>query len=226
MPVVPADASRPVSPPPMPFFDSGAGRFEASGESLPFMEPPPPPDGPFLDDEELPESDYPWPEPIPEGGRAELRAAEVRIPEGQRPTAAMPSLPSSRPGVTTPSNGNRPLPAYAAPTIQVPSIQSGAPRSTDFDEAEALVDPEPLEAGPAPRPTMQDTRPSEERVSVDPRALEVDSSVPYISADPDDALAARDGDADTHPRIPMPRAPRREDAQPALMLDEAAPARA
>ncbi|GMU06946.1 serine/threonine protein kinase [Corallococcus caeni] len=290
VPVVPADASRPVSPPPMPSFDSGAGRFEASGESLPFMEPPPPPDGPFLDEEELPESDYPWPEPIPEGGRAELRAAEVRIPEGQRPTAAMPSLasprpgvttpsngsrpappsafdaaltpeplpslepvrasefargfdapraaepripegqrptaampsvPSSRPGVTTPSNGNRPLPAYAAPTIQVPSIQSGASRSIDFDE-EPLVGSEPLDPGPAPRPTMQDTRPSEELVSVDPRALEVDSSVPYISADPDDVLAAREGDADTHPRIPMPRAPRREEPQPRVMLDEAA----
>ncbi|WP_439099216.1 protein kinase domain-containing protein, partial [Corallococcus exercitus] len=319
VPVVPADASRPVSPPPMPSFDSGAARFETSGESLPFMEPPPPPDGPFLDDEELPESDYPWPEPIPEGGRSELRVAEVRIPEGQRPTAAMPSLsssrpgvttpsngsrpappaafdadrtseplpsfesvrasessrgfdsprasdasrgfdaprasdlsrgfdapraseparasepripegqrptaampslPSSRPGVTTPSNGNRPVPAYAAPTIQVPSIQPGASRPIDFDEDP--LDSEPLDSGPAPRPTMQDTRPSEELVAVDPRALEVDSSEPYISADPDDALAAREGDADTHPRIPMPRAPRREEPQPRVVLDEAA----
>ncbi|WP_375754741.1 protein kinase [Corallococcus exercitus] len=306
VPFVPVDASRPVSPPPMPSFDAGAGRFDASGESLPFMEPPPPPDGPFLDDEEeLPESDYPWPAPIVEGVRIEPRAAEARIPEGQRPTAAMPSLassrpgvttpsngsrpapppafdatripeplpsfepvrapessrgfdlprgpdssrgfdapraaeparaaepripegqrptaampslPSSRPGVTTPSNGNRPVPPYAAPTIQVPSIQPGASRSTDFDEEPRAS--EPLDSGPAPRPTMQDTRPSEELVSVDPRVLEVDSSVPYISADPDDALVAREGDADTHPRIPMPRAPRREEPQARVVLDE------
>lgn len=316
VPVVPADASRPVAPPPMP---------DASGESLPFMEPPPPPDDPFLEeDEELPESPYPWPEePLPAGGRssgAELRAAEARIPEGQRPTAAMPSLsavraggttpslsvarpggmtpsggsrpapapasdaaraseplpgldavrvsessrgfdvprassepsrgfdapraseparavearipegqrptaamPSvapSRPGVTTPSNGNRPVPAHAAPTIQVPSIQSGTFRSVDADEDSR--DPEPLESGPVPRPTMQDTRPSEDPVAVDPRALESDASVPYISADPDDAPAARLGDADTHPRIPMPsRASRREEPQARVMLDEA-----
>ncbi|WP_254330520.1 serine/threonine-protein kinase [Corallococcus exiguus] len=315
VPVVPVDASRPVSPPPLPSFDSGAARFESAGESLPFMEPPPPPDGPFADDEELPESAYPWPEPIPEGGRsagAELRAAEVRIPEGQRPTsampslasarpgamtpsngsrpappsafdaaraseplpsyepvrasessrgfdsprasepsrgfdapraaesaravearvpegqrptAAMPSLASSRPGVTTPSNGNRsapasvPLPSYAAPTIQVPSIQSGAFRS--FEAEEDSRDSEPLDSGPTPRPTMQDTRPSEDLVSVDARALEADSSVPYISAEPDDAPAAREGDADTHPRISMPRASRREEPQARVMLDEA-----
>ncbi|WP_410520543.1 serine/threonine-protein kinase [Corallococcus exiguus] len=331
VPVVPVDASRPVSPPPMPSFDSGAGRFESAGESLPFMEPPPPPDGPFADDEELPESAYPWPEPIPEGGRsagAELRAAEVRIPEGQRPTAAMPSLASARPGVTTPSNGSRPappsafdaaraseplpnyepvrasessrgfdsprasepsrgfdaprasepsrgfdapraaesaravearvpegqrptaampslsssrpgvttpsngsrpapapapasvpLPSYAAPTIQVPSIQSGAFRSLEAEEDSR--DSEPLDSGPTPRPTMQDTRPSEDLVSVDARALEADSSVPYISAEPDDAPAARDGDADTHPRISMPRASRREEPQARVMLDEA-----
>ncbi|MBN9682342.1 MULTISPECIES: serine/threonine-protein kinase [unclassified Corallococcus] len=297
VPFVPVDASRPVAPPPMPSFDSGAGRFESAGESLPFMEPPPPPDGPFADDEELPESPFPWPEPLPEGGRsagAELRAAEVRIPEGQRPTAAMPSLASARPGVTTPSNGSRPaappafdaaraleplpayepvraseplrgfdspraaeparavearipegqrptaampslsssrpgvttpsngsrpapvpLPSYAAPTIQVPSIQPSASRSFEAEE-----DSEPLDAGPAPRPTMQDTRPSEDLVSVDARALEADSSVPYISAEPDDAPAAREGDADTHPRIPMPRASRREEPQARVMLDE------
>ncbi|WP_430393376.1 protein kinase domain-containing protein [Corallococcus exiguus] len=230
VPVVPVDASRPVAPPPLPSFDSGAARFESAGESLPFMEPPPPPDGPFADDEELPESAYPWPEPIPEGGRsagAELRAAEVRIPEGQRPTAAMPSLASSRPGVTTPSNGNRsapapasvPLPSYAAPTIQVPSIQSGALHS--FEAEEDSRDSEPLDSGPTPRPTMQDTRPSEDLVSVDARALEADSSVPYISAEPDDAPAAREGDADTHPRISMPRASRREEPQARVMLDEA-----
>ncbi|NNB89749.1 serine/threonine protein kinase [Corallococcus exiguus] len=337
VPVVPVDASRPVAPPPLPSFDSGAGRFESAGESLPFMEPPPPPDGPFADDEELPESPYPWPEPVPEGGRsagAELRAAEVRIPEGQRPTsampslasarpgamtpsngsrpappsafdaaraseplpsyepvrasessrgfdaprasepsrgfdaprasepsrgfdaprasepsrgfdapraaesaravearvpegqrptAAMPSLASSRPGVTTPSNGNRPapvpLPSYAAPTIQVPSIQSGAFRSLEAEEDSR--DSEPLDSGPTPRPTMQDTRPSEELVSVDARALEADSSVPYISAEPDDAPAAREGDGDTHPRISMPRASRREEPQARVMLDEA-----
>ncbi|WP_233587938.1 serine/threonine-protein kinase [Corallococcus sp. CA049B] len=315
VPLVPVDASRPVAPPPMPSFDAGAGRFESAGESLPFMEPPPPPDGPFADDEELPESPYPWPEPIPEGGRsagAELRAAEARIPEGQRPTAAMPSLASARPGVTTPSNGSRPapppafdaarapeplpsyepvrapessrgfdsprasessrgfdapraaesaravearvpegqrptaampslsasrpgvttpsngnrpapapvpLPSYAAPTIQVPSIQSGASRS--FEAEEDSRDSEPLDPGPAPRPTVQDTRPSEDLVSVDARALESDSSVPYISADPDDAPAAREGDADTHPRISMPRASRREEPQARVMLDEA-----
>ena len=317
VPVVPVDASRPVAPPPLPSFDSGAARFESAGESLPFMEPPPPPDGPFADDEELPESAYPWPEPIPEGGRsagAELRAAEVRIPEGQRPTsampslssarpgamtpsngsrpappsafdaaraseplpsyepvrasessrgfdsprasepsrgfdapraaesaravearvpegqrptAAMPSLSSSRPGVTTPSNGNRsapapasvPLPSYAAPTIQVPSIQSGALHS--FEAEEDSRDSEPLDSGPTPRPTMQDTRPSEDLVSVDARALEADSSVPYISVEPDDAPAAREGDADTHPRISMPRASRREEPQARVMLDEA-----
>ncbi|MHA7634127.1 serine/threonine-protein kinase [Corallococcus sp. M7] len=338
VPFVPVDASRPVAPPPMPVFDSGAERFESAGESLPFMEPPPPPDGPFADDEELPESPYPWPAPIPEGGRsagAELRAAEVRIPEGQRPTAAMPSLSSARPGVTTPSNGSRPappsafdaaraseplptyepvrapessrgfdspraseslrgfdsprasepsrgfdsprasepsrgfdapraaeparavearipegqrptaampslsssrpgvttpsngsrpapapvpLPSYAAPTIQVPSIQSGASRS--FEAEEDARDSEPLDSGPVPRPTMQDTRPSEDLVSVDARALEADSSVPYISADPDDAPAAREGDADTHPRIPMPRGSRREEPQARVMLDE------
>ncbi|WP_199738895.1 serine/threonine protein kinase [Corallococcus sp. CA054B] len=312
VPFVPVDASRPVAPPPMPSFDGGVGRFESAGESLPFMEPPPPPDDPFADDEELPESPYPWPEPIPEGGRsagAELRAAEVRIPEGQRPTAAMPSLASarpgvmtpngsrpappsafdaarapeplpsyepvrapessrgfdsprasessrgfdapraaesaravearipegqrptaampslapSRPGVTTPSNGNRPapapvpLPSYAAPTIQVPSIQS----SRSFEAEEDSRDSEPLDSGPAPRPTMQDTRPSEDLVSVDARALEADSSVPYISADPDDASAAREGNADTHPRISMPRASRREEPQARVMLDEA-----
>ncbi|WP_223764800.1 serine/threonine protein kinase [Corallococcus sp. AS-1-6] len=408
VPFVPADASRPVAPPPMPSFDSGPGRFESAGESLPFMEPPPPPDDPF-DDEELPESDYPWPEPLPEGGRsagAELRAAEARIPEGQRPTAAMPSLasarpgvttpsngsrpapsspfdaareseplpsyepvrasessrgfdaprasesshgfdsprasessrgfdaprgtessrgfdaprasdpsrsldaprgaessrgldasrasepsrsfdaprasessrgfdasessrgfdsprgadalrgfdapraseparavearipegqrptaampslPSSRPGVTTPSNGSRPVPAqvplpsHAAPTIQVPSIQSSGP-SLSFDAEADSLDSEPLDSGPAPRPTMQDTRPSEDLVSVDVRALEADSSVPYISAEPDDALVAREGDADTHPRIPMPRGSRREEPQARVMLDEA-----
>ncbi|WP_208721535.1 serine/threonine-protein kinase, partial [Corallococcus aberystwythensis] len=281
VPFVPADASRPVSPPPVPSFDSGAGRFDAAGESLPFMEPPPPPDGPFLDDEELPESPYPWPEPIAEGGRSPaaefraaearipegqrptaampslssppsrpgvttpsngsrpapappafeaartseplpffepVRAAEPRIPEGQRPTAAMPSLPSSRPGVTTPSNGSRPVSSHAAPTIQVASIQSGASRSAGFEED--ALDAEPLDPGPAPRPTMQDTRPSEDLVSVDPRALEPDSDVPYISAEPDDALAAH-GNADTHPRIPMPRASRREEPQARVMLDEA-----
>ncbi|RKH43626.1 serine/threonine protein kinase [Corallococcus sp. AB050B] len=292
VPFVPADASRPVAPPPMPSFDGGAGE-------LPFMEPPPPPDGPFLDEEELPESPYPWPEPISDGGRSsELRTAEpripegqrptaampslassrpgvttpsngsrpapvsdavraseplpafepvrasepsrnydapraaessrpaeVRIPEGQRPTAAMPSVPSSRPGVTTPSNGSRPapasvpLPSHAAPTIQVASIQSTGPRA--FESDEDSHDLESLESGPVPRPTMQDTRPSEDLVSVDPRALEPDSDVPYISADPDDAPAARIGDADTHPRIPMPRASRREEPQARVMLDEA-----
>ncbi|WP_199735499.1 serine/threonine-protein kinase [Corallococcus sp. AB045] len=312
VPFVPVDASRPVAPPPMPSFDSAPGRFESAGESLPFMEPPPPPDGPFADDEELPESPYPWPEPIPEGGRsagAELRAAEARIPEGQRPTSAMPSLASARPGVTTPSNGSRPappsafdaarapeplpsyepvrasepsrgfdsprasessrgfdaprapeparavearipegqrptaampsvassrpgvttpsngnrpapvpVPSYAAPTIQVPSIQSGASRS--FEAEEDSRNSEPLDSGPTPRPTMQDTRPSEDLVSVDARALEADSSVPYISADPDEALAAREGDGDTHPRISMPRASRREEPQARVMLDE------
>ncbi|WP_216618547.1 serine/threonine-protein kinase, partial [Corallococcus carmarthensis] len=308
VPFVPVDASRPVSPPPMPSFNSGPERFDTAGESLPFMEPPPPPDGPFLDDEELPASPYPWPEPIPEGGRspgAELRAAEVRVPEGQRPTAAMPSLPSSRPGVTTPSNGSRPappsafdaartpeplpgfepvrapessrgfdaprasdssrgldlpryesarpaepripegqrptaampslptarpggmtpsngsrpVPSHAAPTIQVASIQSGASRSAGFEED--ALESGSLESGSAPRPTMQDTRPSEDLVSVDARALEGDSSVPYISAEPDDAPAAREGDGDTHPRIPMPRASRREEPQARVMLDEA-----
>ncbi|WP_223638596.1 serine/threonine protein kinase [Corallococcus sp. EGB] len=296
VPVVPADASRPVAPPPMS--DFGAGRYDASGESLPFMEPPPLPDGPFMDDEELPESPYPWPEPLPEGGRsggAELRAAEPRIPEGQRPTAAMPSLSaarpgvttpstggrpapsptfdvaraseplpafepvrasessrgfdsprppeparavearipegqrptaampsvaSSRPGVTTPSNGSRPLPSHAALTIQVPSIQSGGSRSSDFDEAP--LDAEPLDPGPALRPTMQDTRPSEDLVAVEPRALESDARMPSISAEPDDVPAVRAGDADTHPRIPMPsRASRREEPQSRVMLDEA-----
>ena len=136
----------------------------------------------------------------------------------------MPSVPSSRPGVTTPSNGSRPVPAsvplpsHAAPTIQVASIQSTGPRS--FESDEESHDSEPLDSGPVPRPTMQDTRPSEDLVSVDPRALEPDSDVPYISAEPDDAPAARDGDADTHPRIPMPRASRREEPQARVMLDE------
>ncbi|WP_235685884.1 serine/threonine-protein kinase [Corallococcus silvisoli] len=305
VPFVPADASRPVAPPPMPFADPGPARFDTSGESLPFMEPPPPPDGPLLDDEELPESPYPWPEPRGEDGRsagAELRApesaraaevarpfepprppeprvpegqrptaampslasrpgvttpsngsrpappppeplpsfesvrssessrgfdapraSESRVPEGQRPTAAMPSLSSSaRPGAMTPSNGSRPVPPHAAPTIQVPSIQSGggSSRSSASDELET-PDSEPVDSGPVPRPTMQDTRPSEELVSVDAQALESDSSVPYISADPDDAVAAREGDGDTHPRIPMPRASRREDAQARVVLDDA-----
>ena len=141
VPVVPADASRPVAPPPPPSEDFGAAQFDsAAGGSLPFMEPPPPPDGPFFDEEEdLPPSPYPWPEPRAEAGRftldepraSEPPRAEVRIPEGQRPTAAMPSMPSARMGVTTPSNGSRPLPAHVAPTIQVPSIQSSGPLSTE-----------------------------------------------------------------------------------------------
>ncbi|WP_233602252.1 serine/threonine protein kinase, partial [Corallococcus sp. CA047B] len=278
VPVVPADASRPVAPPPLPSADFGAAQFDSdSGGSLPFMEPPPPPDGPFLDDEELPPSAYPWPEPRAEAGwpsGSEPRAtdplprsfdpprvAETRIPEAQRPTAvAVPSvsssrpgvttpsngsrpapaplsssrpgvttpsngsrpapapLSSSRPGVTTPSNGSRPLPSHAAPTIQVPSIQSGGPPYAPS----ARVEMEALGSGPAPRPTMQDTRPESELVSVDPQALESDAGLPYITAEPEEFQAARDAHADTHPRISMPRTSRREEPQQArVVLDEA-----
>ena len=68
---------------------------------------------------------------------------------------------------------------------------------------------------------MQDTRPSSESVSVDVDALDPDSGLPYISAEPEDPQVARQGDADTHPRIAMPRAPRREEPQPRVVLDEA-----
>lgn len=224
VPVVPADASRPVAPPPPPSEDFGAAQFDsAAGGSLPFMEPPPPPDGPFFDEEEdLPPSPYPWPEPRAEAGRftldepraSEPPRAEVRIPEGQRPTAAMPA-----------SNGSRPLPAHVAPTIQVPSIQSSAPLSTEPPWSTASEEPDALDdaslSGPAPRPTMQDTRPSSELVSVDVHALEPESGLPYITAEPEDPHVARQGDADTHPRIAMPRAPRREEPQPRVVLDEA-----
>ncbi|RYZ41289.1 MAG: serine/threonine protein kinase [Myxococcaceae bacterium] len=283
VPVVPADASRPVAPPP-PSADFGAAQFDSeSGGSLPFMEPPPPPDGPFLDDEELPPSPYPWPEPRAEAGwpsgpepRASEplprsfdppRVAEPRIPEAQRPTAvAVPSLSSSRPGamtpsngnrpeplppaplsssrpgvttpsngsrpaplpsaplsssrpgVTTPSNGSRPMPSHAAPTIQVPSIQSGGPPYA----ASSRVEMEALGSGPAPRSTMLDTRPEAESVSVDAQALEPDAGLPYITAEPEETPAARDAHADTHPRIAMPRSSRREEPpQARVVLDEA-----
>ncbi|MCY1031840.1 protein kinase [Corallococcus sp. BB11-1] len=266
VPIVPADASRPVTPPPPPSADFGAAQFDSeSGGSLPFMEPPPPPDGPFLDDEELPPSPYPWPEPRAEAGwtpgsepRATdplprsyepIRVAEPRIPEGLRPTAAAipsvsssrpgvttpsngsrpapsgaaatPSMSSSRPGVTTPSNGSRPVPSHAAPTIQVPSIQTGGPSYAPPSRPMAPVEMEALGSGPAPRPTMQDTRPSGESVSVDPHALEPDAGLPYITAEPEEDPASREAHADTHPRITLPRAPRREDAQPRVVLDEA-----
>ncbi|MCY1039986.1 protein kinase [Corallococcus sp. bb12-1] len=282
VPVVPADASRPVPPPPpLPSADFGAAQFGSdSGGSLPFMEPPPPPDGPMLDDEDLPPSAYPWPEPRAEAGWPSgseprtteplprsfdpPRVAEPRIPEAMRPTAvAIPSLSSSRPGVTTPSNGSRPAPAppaaplsssrpgvttpsngsrpapapqsssrpgvttpsngsrpmpsHAAPTIQVPSIQSGGPPYT----SSARVEMEALGSAPAPRPTMQDTRPESEQVLVDAQSLEADAGLPYITAEPEEPQAARDAHADTHPRITLPRSSRREEPQARVVLDEA-----